>query len=36
MYNPETFAYYFGLKDMQLAEDMMIYDIYAQLNGPFK
>lgn len=36
MYNPNVFAAYFGLSNIKLAEDMLIFNIQEELNGPFK
>ncbi|KAL4446128.1 hypothetical protein ABPG74_021667 [Tetrahymena malaccensis] len=36
MHNPNVFQEYFGLKDMQLAKDMMIFKIHQELYSNFK
>ncbi|KAL4492567.1 hypothetical protein ABPG72_007680 [Tetrahymena utriculariae] len=36
MHNPDVFQEYFGLKDMQLANDMMIFKIHQELYSNFK
>ncbi|EAS04128.2 transmembrane protein, putative (macronuclear) [Tetrahymena thermophila SB210] len=36
MHNPNVFQEYFGLKDMQLAKDMMIFKIHQELYTNFK
>lgn len=36
MHNARTFAAYFGLTDLEISEDMMIFNIQKELNVTFK